>query len=65
MIYPGYGLLGVLVLILDVIAIVSVISGRSSVERKVLWTFLVLILPIVGMVLYYLVGKSSQDKIAV
>jgi hypothetical protein len=60
--YSGYSILGVLVLILDIIAIVSVLSGRSSVERKVLWTLVVLILPVVGMVLYYLVGKTGQDK---
>ena len=64
MMYSTYSLFGVVVLILDIVAIVSVMSGRSSLERKVLWTVLVLILPVVGMVLYYLIGKNSQDKIA-
>lgn len=62
--YSTYSFFGVVVLILDIVAIVSVMSGRSSIERKVLWTVLVLILPVVGMVLYYLIGKNSQDKIA-
>ncbi len=65
MMYSTYSILGVLVLILDIVAIVSVISGRSSLERKVLWTVLVLALPVLGMILYYLVGKNSQDKIAI
>lgn len=64
MMYSTYSFFGVVVLILDIVAIVSVMSGRSSLERKVLWTVLVLILPVVGMVLYYLIGKNSQDKIA-
>lgn len=64
MMYSTYSFFGVVVLILDIVAIVSVMSGRSSIERKVLWTVLVLILPVVGMVLYYLIGKNSQDKIA-
>jgi uncharacterized membrane protein len=59
--YP-YSIFGILVLILDIVAILSVIGGRSAIERKVLWTVLILILPVVGMILYYLIGKSSQDK---
>jgi hypothetical protein len=55
------GLLVTIVLILDVIAIVSVIGGRSSVLRKLLWTLVILALPIVGMILYYLLGRSSAD----
>ncbi|MBN8536973.1 MAG: PLDc_N domain-containing protein [Deltaproteobacteria bacterium] len=62
--YSTYSFFGVVVLILDIVAIVSVMSGCSSIERKVLWTVLVLILPVVGMALYYLIGKNSQDKIA-
>ena len=62
MVYSGYSLLGILVLILDIVAIASVIGGNSSLERKVLWTLIVLILPVVGMILYYLIGKNGQDK---
>jgi ABC-type molybdate transport system permease subunit len=65
MIYSTYSLFGLLVLVLDIIAIASVLTGRSSVERKVLWTVLVLILPVVGMVLYYLIGKNGSDKVAI
>lgn len=63
MLYGPYNLLGLLILILDLVAIVSVIGGRSSTERKVLWTFLILLLPVLGMILYYTIGKTRQDKI--
>ncbi len=56
-----YGLLGLIVGILDLIAIISVLLGRGSVGHKLLWILLVLILPVVGMVLYYLVGRSPAD----
>jgi hypothetical protein len=49
-------------LILDIIAVVSVIGGSSSVERKILWTVLIVLLPVVGMVLYYLLGRDGNDK---
>jgi hypothetical protein len=56
-----YSLVGFLVLALDIVAIISVIGGRSSGGRKLLWTFVILLLPFVGMILYYAIGRSSQD----
>ncbi|HXE51595.1 MAG TPA: PLDc N-terminal domain-containing protein [Tepidisphaeraceae bacterium] len=58
MLYP---ILGIVVFILDIIAIVSVLSGRSSVERKILWVVIILLLPFIGMILYFLLGRSSAD----
>ena len=58
MLYP---ILAIVVFILDIIAIVSVMSGRSSVERKVLWVVIILLLPLIGMLLYFLFGRSSAD----
>ena len=58
-----YNLLGVLILVLDIIAIASVIGGRSSTERKVLWTLFILMLPLVGMLLYYFIGRKRQDRL--
>ena len=55
------GLLGLLILVLDIVAIVSVIAGRGSLGHKLLWTLLILLLPVVGMILYYLIGRSSSD----
>ena len=54
-------LVGAVILILDIFAIVSVLLGRSGVMRKLLWIALVLLLPIVGMVLYFLIGRSAAD----
>jgi hypothetical protein len=58
----GSALFAILVVILDVVAIVSVVSGHSSNERKVLWTVVILLLPVVGMVLYFLIGRSAADR---
>ena len=54
-------LVGTVILLLDIFAIVSVLLGSSGVMRKLLWIVLVLLLPIVGMVLYFLIGRSSSD----
>lgn len=54
-------LIGLLILILDVWAIVSVLLGSSSIERKILWVVLILLLPVVGLILYLLIGRSARD----
>jgi hypothetical protein len=54
-------LVGTVILLLDIFAIVSVLLGRSSVMRKLLWIVVVLLLPVVGMVLYFLIGRSAAD----
>ncbi len=55
------GFLGVLVLILDIVALVSLFSGHRPIAQKVIWTLLILLLPVLGMALYFLVGKSPAD----
>jgi hypothetical protein len=54
-------LFGAAILILDIFAIVSVLLGRSGVMRKLLWIAVILLLPVVGMVLYFLIGRSAFD----
>jgi uncharacterized membrane protein len=56
-----YGILGLIVLILDIVAIVKVLGGSSTTERKVIWTVVILLLPFVGMILYFLLGERASD----
>lgn len=56
-----YELLGLIVLVLDIIAIVSVLMGHSPVLRKAFWIVLILVLPVIGMILYYVFGRSVED----
>lgn len=57
----SYSLLGTVVVILDIIAIISILLGSARAAHKVIWIVVVLIFPVVGMVIYYLVGRSSRD----
>ena len=54
-------LVGAVILLLDIFAIVSVLLGSSEVIRKLLWIAVILLLPVVGMVLYFLIGRSPAD----
>ena len=59
MIPTAISLGGAVILLLDIFAIVSVLRQRSGATHKVLWIALILLLPVVGMVLYFLLGRST------
>jgi hypothetical protein len=52
-------ILGLVVLVLDIIAIVDALKSSMDTGKKALWIILILILPVVGMVLYFLIGKKQ------
>ena len=54
-----FGLLGLIVLVLDIIAIVDILKCSKSTGFKLLWILLVILFPILGMVLYFLIGKKQ------
>ncbi|MGH3426156.1 MAG: PLDc N-terminal domain-containing protein [Terriglobales bacterium] len=57
--YPYGGLWGLLVLIADVWAIVNVFQSRSDTAKKVLWTVLIIVLPVLGFLLWLLLGPRT------
>lgn len=54
------GLLGLVILILDIVAIVDIVKSSWDNGKKILWLLLVILLPIIGLVLYFLIGKKSK-----
>jgi hypothetical protein len=55
-----FRLLGLLVLVLDVIAVVSVLKSGADSGTKLLWIVLIVLLPFLGMVLYFLMGPGRR-----
>ncbi len=53
------GILGLIILVVDIIAILDCVKSGKSNGQKALWIILILVLPIVGLVLYYLIGKKK------
>jgi hypothetical protein len=53
------GLFGLIVLIADVWAIVNVFQSGADTGKKVLWTVLVIILPVLGFILWYFLGPKT------
>ena len=63
--YYGYGygyngLFGLLLLIGDVWAIVNIFQSGASTERKVIWTVLVILLPLVGFLIWLFAGPRTN-----
>ena len=53
------GLLGLVVLVLDIIAIIDVFKSGADGGKKALWIVLIVLVPVLGMVLYFLLGKKK------
>ncbi|HKA42376.1 MAG TPA: PLDc N-terminal domain-containing protein [Burkholderiales bacterium] len=53
------GILGVVILILDVWAIVNIAQSGAATGNKVLWIVLVLLLPLLGLILWALLGPRG------
>ena len=59
----GYtGIFGLIVLALDIWAIVSVVNSTASTGTKVIWILVILILPILGFIAWYLMGPKAAAR---
>jgi hypothetical protein len=55
------GLWGLLVLVADVWAIVNIFQSGADTGKKVLWTVLVILLPVIGLILWYFLGPRTGE----
>lgn len=55
------GLWGLLVLAADVWAIVNVLQSSESTGTKVVWTLVILLLPVLGFIIWYFAGPKSRS----
>ncbi len=50
------GLLGLLILVADVWAIVNIFQSGADTGKKFLWIIAVILLPVLGLILWYFIG---------
>lgn len=58
--YAGFG--GLIILALDLWAIVSILGSNRDTMAKVLWTLLVLVLPVAGFIIWLIAGPRSRSR---
>ena len=56
------GILGLIILIADVWAIIRTIQSRASTGSKVFWVVFILLLPILGLLIWFLFGPKLPRK---
>ncbi|MEQ9054033.1 MAG: PLD nuclease N-terminal domain-containing protein [Roseovarius confluentis] len=52
---------GLIVLVLDIWALVNIIGSSASTGKKVLWSLLVIVLPIIGFIIWLIAGPRSAS----
>jgi len=55
------GILGVLILIADVWAILNIFQSAASTGSKALWIVLVLVLPLLGVIIWFFAGPRGSS----
>lgn len=53
------GIGGLIIFVLDIWAIINIFGSSASNGRKLLWTLIVLLLPLIGLILWFLMGPRS------
>ena len=51
---------GVLVLIADIWAIVNILQSQADTGKKVIWTVVVILLPVLGFILWFFLGPRTS-----
>jgi hypothetical protein len=55
-----YPILGLLLLILDVYVIYLILTGGGDTGMKLVWVIVVLLLPLLGPILFLVLGRGSR-----
>lgn len=53
------GIFGLLVLVADIYAIVKTVQSGAETGAKVLWILIILLLPLIGVFLWFLMGPKG------
>ena len=53
------GIFGLLILAGDIWAIINIFQSSATNGKKLIWVLLVLILPVLGLILWYLMGPRD------
>ncbi|MCW8929357.1 MAG: PLD nuclease N-terminal domain-containing protein [Gammaproteobacteria bacterium] len=55
------GIIGLIILLADIFAIIKIAKSSESTLMKVLWIAVVLVLPIIGLIAWFLAGPGDKS----
>jgi hypothetical protein len=56
------GLVGLVILVLSIWAIINIVKSNTEVGKKVLWVLLILFLPVIGLIIWALLGPRGNVR---
>ena len=57
------GLIGLIILALDIWTIINVIKSNAETGIKILWILLIVLLPVIGLIIWALMGPRGNVRI--
>ncbi len=54
------GLLGLIILAVDIWAIINIFQSGASTGSKVIWILVILVLPVIGLIIWLLAGPRGS-----
>ncbi|WP_457787383.1 PLDc N-terminal domain-containing protein [Pseudomonas sp. PL-6] len=57
------GLIGLIILVLDIWAIVNVVKSSAETGIKILWVLLIIFLPVLGLIIWALAGPRGNVRL--
>jgi hypothetical protein len=56
----GYDLVGIITLLLTIWALIGILQSGAQPVEKLIWVLVVILLPIAGFIVWYLMGPGSK-----
>ncbi|MFJ2364298.1 PLDc N-terminal domain-containing protein [Pseudomonas sp. NPDC087697] len=56
------GLVGLIILALDIWAIINVLKSSAETGMKIIWVLLILLLPVLGLVIWAIAGPRGNVR---
>ncbi|MFI8397398.1 hypothetical protein CXF97_07015 [Pseudomonas sp. Choline-02u-1] len=57
------GLIGLIILALDIWAIINVLKSGTSTGMKIVWVLLIIFLPVLGLIIWAIAGPRGNVRI--
>ena len=57
------GLIGLIILALDIWAIINVIKSSAGTGAKIIWVLLIIFLPVLGLIIWAIAGPRGNVRV--
>jgi hypothetical protein len=55
-----YDIIGIITILLIIWALIGILQSSASPVEKLIWVIIILVIPLVGFLLWYLIGPGSK-----